>query len=322
MTYTTNDNITILRSPMLSNWDNADVKLAFTPPPDTNYSYDLWAPEIHNFDDKWYIIFTSDVDPDSPSPELDMYCDFSCPAINHKMFVLESSTSSIWDSEYTMKAELDTFDQGLAIDGTYFTHSTGLYHIYSCWYSKFQSWPSLLCIDKMSDPWTISSTLAERTIISTPTEPWEKTPYGRTINDRLSSNEGPEQLTNPYTNQTFIIYSAARSDNRNYCLGLLELTGDQPMDASSWTKNTAGGIFEQNPEDEAYGVGHASFVRSPDETEWWVVYHGMRDYETGWTARTIRTQKFEWHEGTGWPVFPKPGYGPYEVPSGEAGSMI
>jgi GH43 family beta-xylosidase len=238
------------------------------------------------------------------------------------MFVLESSTSSIWDSEYTMKAELDTFDQGLAIDGTYFTHSTGLYHIYSCWYSKFQSWPSLLCIDKMSDPWTISSTLAERTIISTPTEPWEKTPYGRTINDRLSSNEGPEQLTNPYTNQTFIIYSAARSDNRNYCLGLLELTGDQPMDASSWTKNTAGGIFEQNPEDEAYGVGHASFVRSPDETEWWVVYHGMRDYETGWTARTIRTQKFEWHEGTGWPVFPKPGYGPYEVPSGEAGSMI
>ena len=64
------------------------------------------------------------------------------------MFVLESSGPDIWDSNYTFKAELDTFDQGLAIDGTYLKHETGLYHIYSCWYGKFTSWPSLLCIDK------------------------------------------------------------------------------------------------------------------------------------------------------------------------------
>ena len=87
-----------------------------------------------------------------PSPEVDMLCDFNCPAINHKMFVLESSGSDIWDSEYAFKAELDTFDQGLAIDGTYLQHETGLYHIYSCWYSKYMSWPSLLCIDKSKSP--------------------------------------------------------------------------------------------------------------------------------------------------------------------------
>jgi len=181
-------------------------------------------------------------------------------------------------------------------------------------YSHF--FQTLTC--PVSDPWTVSSPLSSRTIISKPDQPWEKTPYNRTINVRLSSNEGPEQLINPTTNQNFIIYSAARSDNQNYCLGLLELVAPfNPMDANSWFKNTAGCVFYENPAEEAYGVGHASFVKSPDDSEWWIVYHGMRDYVEGWSDRTIRTQQFSFDNTTGWPVFPRPGYGPYPVPSGQ-----
>lgn len=44
MTYSTNDNITILRSSVLTDFENADVKLAFDPPAGYNYSTDLWAP--------------------------------------------------------------------------------------------------------------------------------------------------------------------------------------------------------------------------------------------------------------------------------------
>ena len=225
-----------------------------------------------------------------------MNCDFDCPALNHKMFVLESSSSDVWDSNYTIKAQLDNFDMGLAIDGTYFQHSTGLYQIYSCWYAKYMSWPSNLCIVKslpmfdsrvfdptnkppVSNPYTVSSTADERAIISIPDQPWEKTPYNRTINVRLSSNEGPEQLTNPITNQTFVIYSAARSDNRDYCLGQLELVGDDPMSPSSWLKYDDYCVFYQNPDEEAYGVGHASFTVSPDGTENWIVYHGRTSLE-------------------------------------------
>jgi GH43 family beta-xylosidase len=47
------------------------------------------------------------------------------------MFVLESSGSDPWESEYSMKGELDTFDQ-FAIDGTYFKFLGELYHIYRC----------------------------------------------------------------------------------------------------------------------------------------------------------------------------------------------
>ena len=168
----------------------------------------------------------------------------------------------------------------------------------------------------MSNPYTVSSNFSQRVILSTPSNPWEKTPYGRPYNDRLSSNEGPEQLTNPSTGQTFIVYSAARSDNANYCLGQIELVGDDPMNVQDWRKKNDGCVFYQNKLEGAYGVGHASFTTSPDGKEEWIVYHGMRDPSNGWSDRTIRAQKFEWN-GDGSPKFPSPGYGPYQVPSGQ-----
>ena len=53
MTYTTATNITILRSSVLTDWNSADVKLAFEPPSGCNYSTDLWAPELHFIDQKF-----------------------------------------------------------------------------------------------------------------------------------------------------------------------------------------------------------------------------------------------------------------------------
>ena len=150
----------------------------------------------------------------------------------------------------------------------------------------------------------MNSTLAQRAIISKPDQPWEKTPYNRTVNVRLSSNEGPEQLVNPKTGQNFIIYSAARSDDRDYCLGQLELVGEDPMCPSDWRKNEARCVFHQDANNEAYGVGHASFTNSPDGTQDWIVYHGMRDFEIGWADRTIRTQEFGC-KSDGTPDFPR-----------------
>ncbi|KAF2198380.1 putative xylan 1,4-beta-Xylosidase [Delitschia confertaspora ATCC 74209] len=315
MTYTTNNNITLLRSRVLTDWDLAEQKAIFIPTPGMNYSTDIWAPELHSIDGNWYVIFTADPNSDTPSPEVDMFCDWNCPAVHHRMFVLEGLGPDPWAATYTYKAQLNTYDQ-FAIDGTYFTHPTGLYHIYSCWYRQYDAWPANLCITKMSNPWTVSSNFSERQIISVPSNPWEKTPYGRPFNERLSSNEGPQQLTNPATGQTFVIYSAARSDNRNYCLGQLELVGDDPMNPQDWRKYNEGCVFYQNHLEGAYGVGHASFTKSPDGSEDWIVYHGMRNPTNGWSARTIRTQKFGWNK-EGSPKFPRPGYGPYDVPAGQ-----
>jgi GH43 family beta-xylosidase len=109
------------------------------------------------------------------------------------------------------------------------------------------------------------------------------------------------------------------------------------MNPADWRKDNSGCVFYQNPAAQAFGVGHASFTHSPDGAEDFLVYHGMcglrslfghgsgqltlylgmRDPSNGWGARTIRTQKFTWDESTGKPIFPRPGYGPYNVPSGQ-----
>ena len=110
-------------------------------------------------------------------------------------------------------------------------------------------------------------------MISVPDQPWEQVPYGRPI--RLATNEGPEQLVNPKTGQNFVVYSAARVNTPFYCLGMLQLVGNDPMQYSSWRKNTAGCVFHQNTVEGVYGTGHASYTSSPDGTETYVVYHAL-----------------------------------------------
>ena len=81
LTYTNNEDITLFRSKSLTDWQGAESKLVFKPPPGMNYSTDLWAPEIHHFEDTWYVIFTADPRNDSPSPEIEQWCTYNCPAV-------------------------------------------------------------------------------------------------------------------------------------------------------------------------------------------------------------------------------------------------
>lgn len=72
------------------------------------------------------------------------------------------------------------------------------------------------------------------------------------------------------------------------------------MNVQDWRKNNDGCVFYQNALEKAYGVGHASFTTSPDGTEDWVVYHGMENPFSGWSARNVRTQKVSLDDGAWW----------------------
>ena len=61
------------------------------------------------------------------------------------------------------------------------------------------------------------------------------------------------------------------------------------MDPASWTKS--GPVFTGTT--SVHGVGHASFTKSPDGTEDWIVYHSKRSTTPGWD-RVIRMQEFRW----------------------------
>ncbi|KAK6858637.1 alpha-N-arab-like proteininofuranosidase [Apiospora arundinis] len=282
-TFSTNDNITLKRSRSLTdNSDDAEARTVFNPDPKSADAVEPWsksicAPEIHNISGKCYIIFTATPDGDNTPPLQDAICRINRRAVNHRMFVMESSGPDLWTSDFMIKSMLNTYDQ-FAIDGAYFS---------------------------------------DRRMISAPDQPWEQVPYGRPV--RLATKEGPQQLTNPQTGQNFVIYSAACVNTPFYCLGMLELVGNNPMQYQRWRKHEEGCVFYQNMQAGAYGPGHASLTTSPDGQEHYVAQ--TTPNPAAGLYRTARIQRFDWNED-GTPNFPLAENGPFPVPAGQRSWLV
>lgn len=258
-------------------------KKVWTPPSSGPTSRNLWAPELHFLAGKWYLYFAAD---DGANE-------------NHRMYVLEADTDDPTGS-YTLRGKLAVEPDRWAIDGTVLEHRGALYFIWSGWEGK-RNVRQDLYIARMASPTALTGPRAR---ISTPEHDWEK--QGRPL-----INEGPTALVR--AGRTFIVYSASGSWGDHYCLGLLELVGDDPLQATAWRKHPAP-VFTGTP--ATISPGHASFTRSPDGREDWIVYHAAHHAGAGW-KRNTRIQPFTWHpDGTpnfGRPV--DPGI-PLSVPSG------
>lgn len=75
-----------------------------------------------------------------------------------------------------------------------------------------------------------------------------------------------------------------------YCLGLLELVGDDPMEYQSWRKRRDGCVFHQNAKEGVFGTGHASFTVSSSEddgVESWLVYHAQTEADPSGEFSTL-----------------------------------
>jgi len=248
-------------------------------PAGTNYSQHIYAPELHYLDGRWYIYFAAD----------DGNTD------NHRMFVIEGNSQDPLES-YTFKGQLKPATDLRAIDGTVLATDSGQkYFIWSGWASAESARPyrNSLYIAQMSNPWTVSG---DRYLLSTPTHDWESVSYGGGI---VYVNEGPEILKR--NNKIHIIYSASAATSETYCLGQLTYTSGDFLDATSWVKKPTP-VFQKTV--DVYGPGHASFTKSPDGTEDWIVYHSKKN--TAWNYdRQVSAQKFTWNANDE-PVFGSP----------------
>ena len=287
-THTVGNAIQIWKARSLSEIAAGETATVWTPSGEGPNASNIWAPELHWLNGKWYIYYAAD---DGRNE-------------NHRMFVLESATEDAL-GEYKDLGQMTDPANKWAIDGTVLQKADGsMYFVWSGWEGD-ENVSQYLYIAPMSNPYTISG---ERVEISRPELPWE------TIGVP-AVNEGPQVLVSD--KKMHIIYSASGSWTDDYALGMLSADLDaDPLDAASWKKHPTP-VFAKT--DEVFGPGHCSFVQSPDGKEDWIVYHAAKASGSGWD-RNVRMQPFHWNED-GTPDFGKPiaTKTPLPLPGGESG---
>jgi GH43 family beta-xylosidase len=232
-------------------------------------SRSVWAPELHRINGRWYIYFAAD----------------NGHNVNHRMWVLEGESDNPL-GPYHCRGQLQT--EGWAIDGTVLRlEHEQLFFIWSGW-PGYRNGRQNLYIAPMHDPLTIAG---PRQLLTTPNKRWER--IGMPI------CEGPQVLTR--NGSIFIVYSASASWTTDYCLGLLSYRGGDLLNPLSWEKH--GPVFQQT--EQVWGVGHCSFVKSPCQTEDWIVYHSKSQKTKGWQDRDVHAKKFIW-AANGLPDFGTP----------------
>ena len=264
---TVGNSIRLWKTTAMSKLASSVPQTVFTPQQGAANSSNIWAPEIYFLDGKWYIYYTAGNGTDT----------------GQRTWVLENSstdpTSGTWiDKGRIYNPNADYW----AIDGTILEVNNNRYFIW-CGRPDItnKDLTQQIYISKMTNPWTLEGPV---TRLTAPQYNWEKQGFG--------VNEAPSVLKNR-VNDVFLVYSASYCGTDDYSLGMLKAAaGADPMLTASWTK-FAEPVFTKKPQNLAYGPGHNSFFKSPDNTENWIIYHANSAGNQGCEEkRNVRIQKF------------------------------
>ena len=263
--HTTGNNITLRKTPKMSELASAVSTIVWTAPAAGPNSRDVWAPELHFLDGKWYVYFTA-----GPG---------NCCG-GQRLWVLENANADPTTGAWTERGQLAVPGQDLwAIDGTVLEQNGSRYLLWSG--QEAGSVQQNIYICRLSNPYTLTGA---RVRLSEPQYSWE-------LNGNPKVNEGPEILK--HDGKTYLIYSASHCSTDDYALGMLTASATaDPLDARAWTKS-ATPVFTKNPTNNAYGPGHNGFFVSKDGQENWIIYHANLQPNQGCgNARNPRMQKF------------------------------
>ena len=264
---TDGNSIRLWKTTAMSKLASVIPKTVFTPQQNAENSRNIWAPEIYFLDGKWYIYYTAGNGRDS----------------SQRTWVLENSsadpTSDTWiDKGRIYNPNADYW----AIDGTILEIDNNRYFVW-CGRPDVTNTDltQQIYISKMTNPWTLEGSV---TRLTAPQYNWEKQGFG--------VNEAPSILKNE-VNDIFLVYSASYCGTDDYALGMLKAAaGADPMLEANWIKFTEP-VFTKKPQNLAYGPGHNSFFKSPDDTENWIIYHANSAENQGCAdKRNVRMQKF------------------------------
>ncbi len=214
-------------------------------------SANIWAPELHRMDGKWYVYFAA-----AHTTETDE------GLFDHRMYALENESANPLEGQWVEKGQVKTAWESFALDATSFEHRGKHYYV---WAQKDPNIPgnSNLYISELENGWTLKG---PQTMISQPEYDWEKIGF--------SVNEGAAVVK--HGGKLWMTFSGSATDH-HYCMGLLFADEDADLlDAASWTKLPEP-VFQTNEENGQYGPGHNCFTVG-ENGEDLLVYHA-RSYK-------------------------------------------
>ena len=283
---TTGANLTLWRTRDITDLAHAEKKIVWTPPATGPYSHEIWAPELHLLDGKWYIYFAADAGENA----------------SHRIYVVENTSADPFDGVWNFKGKVaDTTDKW-AIDASVFEDKGEKYMVWSGWEGDSDG-EQRIYLAHLKNPWTIDS---PRVLLSYPKYPWEQVGDlpDRPEMPHVNVNEGPEILQ--HGEDIFLVYSASACWTDYYELGVVRAkSGSNLLDPTSWTKFDHP-FFKQDREAGVFGPGHNGFFRSLDGKEDWIIYHANPGSKQGCgDKRSPRIQTFTWN-ADGTPNFGQP----------------
>jgi GH43 family beta-xylosidase len=287
-TNTTGVNITLWKTKSPVDLKTAEKEIVWTPSPGKPYSHELWAPELHHLNGKWYVYFAAD---DGRNQ-------------SHRIWVIENSASDPLRGKWTLRGKVSDPSNKWTIDASVFEDAGRLYLIWSGWEGNEDGRQDIY-IGRLKNPWTVEG---RRVRISSPQYLWER--IGDINLDHSGStrhvdvNEGPEILE--HGDRIFLIYSASGCWTDAYKLGMLTATaGSDLLKASSWKKSPEP-VFQGSADNRVYAPGHNGFFKSPDGKQDWILYHANPEPGQGCgSQRSPRAQPFVW-DSDGRPNFGTP----------------
>lgn len=270
LTFTLGNRVEIWASRSMEDFRQCDKTVAWKPGAGTAWSADVWAPELHHVDGRWYVYFCG-AQPGQGNA-------------SHRTLMLRSESQDPMEGgAWQFLGPVRGLPDHWHIDATMFRPIPDgeLYICYSGWplgdHSDTQQ--DLFIMQMASPEEAVAGTL---TCVSRAQLPWERPDGGR-----RGVNEGPTWLSVPGFQG--IVYSANGSWTSDYQLGILRWTGADPRDERSWQKRPTPLLVSDRARGGPFGPGHASFIISPySDAMIFCIYHATERHDEGWNNRKAR----------------------------------
>ncbi|OAM87962.1 family 43 glycosylhydrolase [Termitidicoccus mucosus] len=278
----------------------AEPVVIWRPPPGRDYSRNLWSPKFYQFTEAevgaenagWYLYLSANDGSGRPSQ-------------GQRMFVLRSLSggplgpygAATGDREPNGATRVSAAAKDSSFNKVWCGGAKVLRHggkLYCIWVSEVGDAFSkktgdryqIICIDRMVNPWTVEGRPA---IINRPTLAWEK--HGAGPGKAGMYPEVVEGGTPVHAadGSLYLLYAGSGYWTPYYAIGVMKLTGDDPMNPAHWQKATQP-IFKAS--DEVVGTGNACYVPSPTGKLNWAIYHAYVGKKTRGVPRQLFAEPY------------------------------